>query len=78
MLENQHALIVVSEYSGLAAISLVPKDQYDDLQRHTLATNWTRRVSGKWSRYVRLCYGTNALTRQGTMSNGESVYRRAV
>ena len=68
LLENRHAYIGVSEYCGLVSIWIVPKDDKPELAAH-------------WCSQVKLedaaeCFGQR-LVKEGTMSNGEGVFRQA-
>lgn len=67
ILENNLAYFGVSEYCGLAAVWMVPKD-HDDVVN--LSTNWCNRARAKFD----ASFGS--LYKLGTMSNGEGVYQR--
>lgn len=67
ILENEFCEIGLSEYCGLISISIRAKDEYDNYPG--LAEAWVDKVKSKF-----LSIGT--LIKQGTFSNGESVYRR--
>lgn len=64
ILENQLVYIGVSSYCDIMSLWIVPKDQYLDL-----ALNWIYKVA----HHVK---ELGNLTKQGTMSNGVSVYKR--
>lgn len=71
ILENGHARIAVSDYCGIVSVSLVP---VEDHENH-LAKNWCDRISNGFYSHMADRYPKTALIRQGTMSNGVSVYR---
>jgi len=74
VLENSHCKITISEYCGLAAISLVPEthDCYysEDIALQNLADHWCNQISDK---FVNLL---SELTKVGTFSNGEAIFER--
>jgi hypothetical protein len=66
LLENNLVYLGVSEYCGLAAVWVVPKDgDYEHL-----ATRWCNQISAKFDKAFA------SLRKLGTMSNGEGVYQR--
>lgn len=67
LLENQHAYIGISEYCGLIAIWLLPKDDNDHPQ---LAQNFVNQIAGKFQKTF------GELRKLGSFSNGEGVYER--
>jgi hypothetical protein len=67
IMENSLAYFGVSEYCGLAAIWMVPKD-HDEV--FNLAEPWLTRASKKFHANF------GSLYKLGTMSNGEGVYQR--
>lgn len=69
IMQNQYCEVSVSEYCGLTAICLAPKD---DPQ----AEGWTARIANKWQQIVTRAYRDCALAKIGTFSNGESVYNK--
>lgn len=68
ILENYYAMVVVSEYMGLVSVSLVPKDH------DPKSESWCRVNAPRWRERLHKAYGSMALRKIGTMSNGESVY----
>jgi hypothetical protein len=71
--ENKHCEIGLSEYCGIASISIRDKDNSD---HPGLAIAWAHKV---WPRIVRNLhdtFGENVLIKLGTFSNGQSVYDR--
>lgn len=68
VLENGHAYIGVSDYCGLAAFWLVPKDDRD--YGESLARQWCEQVSAKFIK----AFGN--LRCIGRLSNGEAVYQK--
>lgn len=70
LLENEHARIGVSEFMGLAAVWLVSEADYGRPEFPGLANAWCAAVEPQFRRLF------GELVKLGTMSNGESVYRR--
>jgi len=74
VLENGHCKVTISEYCGLAAISLVPEthDCYysEDIAKQNLADHWCNQISNK---FVELL---SELNKVGTFSNGEAIFER--
>jgi hypothetical protein len=64
ILQNDHAYIGVSEYCGLVAVWVVPKDG-------ALAEHWCSQIN---LRPLAECFG-QGLRRQGTFSNGEAIFQ---
>jgi len=78
VLSNQHAQIVVSEYCGVASVSLVPieLDGYgEDVSLQNIANAWCESVSDNFEKLIIKHF--NSLHKVGTFSNGESVYEYA-
>lgn len=73
LLRNEHAVVCVAEYCGLAVVSLVPRE---DVSRETenLAGAWCGQIERGFRKAAEDC--GRVLYRQGTMSNGVSVYQR--
>lgn len=71
ILENSFCYLGLSEYCGLVAIWLLPKegDDYGDEQAG-LRAHWLYRIGPKFHKV----FGT--LNKEGTMSNGEAVFSR--
>jgi hypothetical protein len=67
ILENQLVSIVLSEYCGLVAISVVPEDRYS-----ALAERFANQIS---LAPAAQCFG-DQLSLRGRFSNGEGVYAR--
>jgi hypothetical protein len=72
ILENTFAGVCVSEYCGLASVSLFVRDDNES----TLAANWVNLAGRTFKKKLHKIYGKNALIKQGTFSNGEGVYCR--
>lgn len=68
ILENYHAQIVVSEYCGIAAVSLRASDD-------SMGKAWCRLIADGWTEVLEALV-PEPLIRLGSMSNGETVYRR--
>lgn len=66
VLENAHALLVVSEYNGLVALSIVPKNE-------GLAPHWCNQVDLD---DLVTCFGPRLISK-GRFSNGEQVFIHA-
>ena len=65
LLENGHVYFGVSEYCGLAAVWMVPKEDHEHL-----AIRWCDQISANFSK----AFATHR--RLGGMSDGTSVYQR--
>jgi hypothetical protein len=79
VLENSHAVVTVSEYCGLVAVCLVPKEESDfgyDQSRKALADAWTERACKGFRNLLHGAYSQCAIVSQGFFSNGEQVFRR--
>jgi len=77
ILENQLAAVTVSEYCGLVAVCLVP-DKYEygcQVNDAPLSVQWIENVEARFRRIVAQVFGIE-LQRMGTMSNGESIFKR--
>lgn len=74
-LENKLAYVTVSEYCGLAAFCLVPKEvnRYDEVIE-ALSNNWVNKIAKGFEKIV----GNYADTynKVATFSNGEGVYEK--
>jgi len=76
ILDNYHSFTVLAAYGGCVSISLVPKNyQYDD-RLEAIAEAWCYQVADKWRETLQKAFPDQAMVRQGTMSNGVSVYRK--
>jgi len=74
---NQFAYVTVSEYCGLVAICIVPKDDdYASPGWYNLRDHWIDQIDGTFEKTTAGVFGSN-LRRFGTFSNGESVYKSA-
>lgn len=70
VLENGHCKVTISEYCGLAAISLVPETHDCYPAEDNLADHWCHQVSDK---FVNLLSELNKI---GTFSTGEAIFER--
>jgi len=73
LIENNHAYIGVSEYCGLAAVWLKPKDDSVDgtwADTSGIAQHWCEQISPKFNKLF------GQLRKVGTFSNGEAVYEQ--
>jgi len=80
ILENSHAYVTVSEYNGLVAVCLVPKEESTfnyDQSRVALAEAWTRKACDGFIRLLYKAYSGCALISQGRFSNGEQCFTLA-
>jgi hypothetical protein len=76
ILQNDLARIVVCEYCGLASINLAARTSLGEYSPDLtpLAKRWVAQIAGnfcKWMQEHFTCYA-----KQGTMSNGVSVYEK--
>jgi hypothetical protein len=78
VLENRHAFITVSEYCGVVAIALVPKneEQEGNASLQALTSNWIKKVSWKFEDSLTRAFGESVIKPVGVFSNGETVYKR--
>lgn len=76
ILRNGHANIIVCQYGDIASVNLVPRDDLWQFEegREALAENWCHQIVTSFHREFDKCFPT--LAKQGTMSNGVSVYNR--
>ncbi len=71
LLENDLAYMGISEYCGLVAVWIVPRtDRYGYESTANLCEAWCAQIEAKFLK----TFGT--LRKLGTMSNGESVFKR--
>ena len=78
VLSNQHAQVIVSEYCGLASISLAPVelDGYgEDASLQNIANAWCELVADNFDKLITKTFG--GLRKVATFSNGESMYEYA-
>lgn len=74
IVENDHCMIVISEYCGLVSIGVVPTglwEAYYTPNSAPLAFDWATRYAAP---FLRQAFGQ--LRKIGTASNGESFYER--
>ena len=67
VMANRHAWVGVSEYCGLVAFWIVPKD---DTGHEALSERWVAQVAERFTSTF------STLNRLGTFSNGEGVFER--
>lgn len=67
LLENGHAYVGISEYCGLAAIWLVPKD---DNEHPELSESWCEKIADKFETLL------GEYRKVGCASNGECFYEK--
>ena len=75
ILENNLVEVGLSEYCGLASVSLRPNEYYQDDAKVGLAENWINKVKAGMEK--KIGEFATVLYRQGTFSNGEGVYAKA-
>ena len=77
--ENNHAQIVVSEYCGLASISLVAKQSEgyysEDIRNDNIANAWTGQIANNFTKLIAKNF-INTYAKLASMSNGEGVFER--
>jgi len=78
VLENKFAQVVVSEYCGLASISLVAKEYEcyysDEIALQNLADAWVKQVAPNFAKLLNKTF--NCYAKIGNFSNGEGVYEK--
>jgi len=74
-LENKLAYVTVSEYCGLAAFCLVPKEinRYDE-NIEALSSNWVNKISKGFEKII--AGYADTYNKVGAFSNDEGVYER--
>lgn len=75
--DNSHAYFGISEYCGLVAMWVVPKEvesYYADAAWQGLRDAWCQSIKRKFQTIASGCFG-QALRRQGYMSNGMGVFQ---
>jgi len=74
VLENSHCQVTISEYCGLAAISLVPIERdcfyAEDFGSQNLSYHWCQQIAKKFNELL------GELRHVATFSNGEAVFER--
>ncbi len=75
ILESNLVEIGLSEYCGLASVSLRPNEYYQDDAKVGLAENWIYKVRAGMEK--KIGEFATVLRKQGTMSNGCGVYSKA-
>lgn len=71
--ENRFAYFGVSEYCGLVAMWVMPKDD-DDATSTGLRDRWIDQIEAKFTKVARSCFG-QSLVKTGTFSNGEAFFQ---
>jgi hypothetical protein len=72
ILENHFAVVTVSEYCGLAAVCIGP----DEYNKWPWAEARCRQVAVKFIALLQKSFGSDALQKIGTASNGEAFFHR--
>lgn len=72
ILENGRCEISVSEYNGIVAVCLAPRDADCPLD-----VAWCERCAGSFRKLIAGAYKSNALVSQGRFSNGEQCFTLA-
>lgn len=71
LLANGHCFIGVSEYCGMVAVWLAPKENYSHTDTPELAGAWCRLIAPRFERMFA------QYRKVATFSNGEAVYAKA-
>ncbi len=75
ILTNGLADVTISEYCGLAAVCLVPRELLTcGSSESTLCEPWCNQIAGNWSDLLNKAFG--GLVKIGTGSNGEAFYKK--
>lgn len=72
ILENDRAEVSVSEYCGLVAVCLAPRDPDNPLDQ-----GWTWQCKARFEKHLKRTFSRRALRSVGRLSNGEQVFTRA-
>lgn len=76
ILENTHCEIGLSEYCGLASLSIRVYESDYNWDKLGLAAQWIDKVWPNMLSLLRANVGADQLSRIGTFSNGESIYQK--
>jgi hypothetical protein len=71
--ENGAAEVSVSEYNGIIAICLAPREDDDHPECNR---NWVTRIADHWVQHIIRRFKSMVLVSQGTFSNGEQCFQR--
>lgn len=74
ILENEIAEISISEYCGLVAICLAPRDDPRELGFQPLCENWCYQISNNFHKILGEAF--DGLCMIGRFSNGEAIFER--
>jgi hypothetical protein len=74
VMENRHAYVTVSEYNGVVAVCLVPKNHIYSDEPIPLAANWCAKVAKHFVSLATKAYESCALISNGRASNGEQFF----
>ena len=75
ILENNLAIVGISEYCGLTSISIAPKEfRYYEKDNTALAIKWINSISDNLEKLLDKNF--DCYRKVGTFSNGESVYSK--
>ena len=75
ILENNLAIVGISEYCGLTSISIAPKEfRYYEKDNTALAIKWINSISDNLEKLLDKNF--DCYRKVGTFSNGESVYTK--
>ena len=73
---NTHAVVTVSEYCGVAAVALCPREiKYGSWVANPLGVAWVNQVARKFEEHFAKRYPQSCLSPIGTASNGCTFYR---
>lgn len=73
ILENRHAEVTISEYCGIMAVCL---RVYDNAEYPELAKTWIASIEKGFRTGLQQAFEGSILVKQGTMSNGVSVFHK--
>ena len=77
ILENDHAIIGISEYGNIVSLSIAVNEDHQRNQDDNLAVHWINQIYPNLEKLITKTFPTTALNRIGGFSNGESIYELA-
>lgn len=76
ILDNYHCQIGISEYCGVASISIRVNESSRDENNLSLSKNWIDQVWDNMLKVMQKNTGYDFLVKQGSFSNGEGIYNK--
>lgn len=76
ILDNYHCQIGLSEYCGVASISIRVNESSRDDNNLSLSENWIEQVWNNMLKVMQENTGYDFLVKQGSFSNGEGIYNK--